>query len=159
MSLKWTAAAVLTLAAHAAHADWHHGLEADPAEGRRIWLARLESLNAAMPAPPAPGFLAVRQSARFGPPVDVEVELGRLPCEARPVCRVFARFDDRPPIAFDSRPSGRDTENARVLLEPAEKFVAWAARARRIRLNRTSADTEPLLEFLASTPLRRPVQE
>lgn len=120
-SLKRTAVAVLTLAASVVHAGWHDGRGADHTHGGGRWSERIERPEAA--AAPGPGRWAIRPSACVGSQRGAEFEWGRLPCEARPVCRVFAGVDAGPPIVFDPGSFGKHAQEFRHPL-PAQKIIA-----------------------------------
>jgi hypothetical protein len=130
------AAALLLCGVAACHAaGWAYDDSLDEVSGTSIHQATLASANSLdLPAPYAgrnPGTLAVRGTVGAGQEVVVSIAKGKLACHAP--CKVAVRFDEQAPVVFTGTEVA-DSATSTVLLQPGQRFIDGAKKARKIRI-------------------------
>jgi hypothetical protein len=138
-----------------AETAWQYTMDTDEMTGKRNVTVIAESVNSLGLRAPHGGVnhahLHVRQHARYGLQVLLEIDKGQFVCSLNE-CRVLVRFDDEAPVYF-SAAEPADYSSTYLFLSPASRFVKAAAKARQIRVQANIyQEGAPVLEF-SPTPL------
>lgn len=154
MLMKWIGVLLLSTPLGAFAGSWEYDSSVDKMTGKDSKSASVRSDNSLRLAFPYSGenrgLLVVRSHPKYGTDVIVQIDKGQLMCRSYEPCAVMVKFDNAKPVRFSGYPPA-DHDSAVTFLEPTSKFIAQAAKAKKILVQLTLYQGgDQVLEF--STP-------